>query len=54
VTITVTVFVSKPSEIAPDALPDVTEVPLTVMDAPESDRVGVNVIEAIRLVTEVE
>jgi hypothetical protein len=52
VTTTLVVFEPTLSEIAPDADPDVTEVPLTVMVALPCVRVGVTVVDVTELATE--
>jgi hypothetical protein len=52
VTKTVMVFDPTLSEIAPEAEPDVTEVPLTVIVALAWVRVGVTVIDVTALATE--
>ena len=52
VTTTVMVFDPTLSEIAPEAEPDVTEVPLTVMVALACVRVGVIVIDVTELATD--
>ncbi len=52
--VTTTVMVFEPTFrlIDPDADPDVTAVPFTVIEAPESVLVGVTVIELMLLATE--
>jgi hypothetical protein len=49
---TVMVFDPTLSEIAPEAEPDVTEVPLTVLVALAWVRVGVTVIDVTELATD--